>query len=352
MEPSSQLLSNPNSIDNQSSVTNSTAVAITSLVYVFAPADFSIKLVFVVLFAIFGVIGLVGNILILYFLSKKKSVPFLQSSPFLRNFNLYMKSLALSEILVTSIGGVLICIELMYDVFQNGWPCKIRRYISGTFSVIRANNLIVISTERFLSTRDVPKTFSSSTVRKLVYTAWLSGFLMGLFPAATVNGARYDINATHYTIVCTSDTSYLPTRVIMVGFVIPSIALICMNIIIARRIWKGSKRRIDIQRDNAIRAKMRSHQIKKTSLIIIVTIASVLPYSTILYYTAFVAVAEASLDFQEDFVIRHFSRALVFSVSATNFIIYLVQMKDFRVFLLKHFCGKSVGDAQINPNVE
>ena len=352
MEPSSQLLSNPNSIDNQSSVTNSTAVAITSLVYVFAPADFSIKLVFVVLFAIFGVIGLVGNILILYFLSKKKSVPFLQSSPFLRNFNLYMKSLALSEILVISIGGVLVGIELMYDAFQNGWPCKIRRYISGTFYVIRANNLIVISTERFLSTRDVPKTFSSSTVRKLVYTAWLSGFLMGLFPAATVNGARYDINATHYTIVCTSDTSYLPTRVIMVGFVIPSIALICMNIIIARRIWKGSKRRIDIQRDNAIRAKMRSHQIKKTSLIIIVTIASVLPYSTILYYTAFVAVAEASLDFQEDFVIRHFSRALVFSVSATNFIIYLVQMKDFRVFLLKHFCGKGVGNAQINPNVE
>ena len=180
---------------------------------------------------------------------------------------------------------------------------------------------------------------------------------MGLFPAAAVNGARYDINATHYTMVCKSDTSYLPTRVIMVGFVliqvvIPSIALICMNIIIARRIWKGSKRRIDIQRDNAIRAKMRSHQIKKTSLIVIVTIASVLPYSTILYYTAFVAVAEASLDFQEDFVIRHFSRALVFSVSATNFIIYVVQMKDFRVFLLKHFCGKSVGDAQINPNVE
>ena len=357
MEPSSQLLSNPNSIDNQSSLINSTAVAITSLVYVFAPADFSIKLVLVVLLVIFGVIGLVGNILILYFLSKKKSVPFLQSSPFLRNFNLYMKSLALSELLVISIGGVLVGIELMYDAFQNGWPCKIRRYISGTFYVIRANNLIVISTERFLSTRDVPKTFSGSTVRKLVYTAWLSGFLMGLFPATTVNGARYDINATHYTIVCKSDTSYLPTRVIMVGFVliqivIPSIALICMNIIIARRIWKGSKRRIDIQRDNAIRAKMRSHQIKKTSLIIIVTIASVLSYSTILYYTAFVAVANPSLDFQDDFVIRHISRVLVFSGSAINFITYLVQMKDFRVFLLKHFCGKGAGNAQINPNVE
>ena len=357
MEGSSQLLSNPNSIDNQSSVINSTAVAITSFVYVFAPADFSIKLVLVVLFVIFGVIGLVGNILILYFLSKKKSVPFLQSSPFLRNFNLYMKSLALSEILVISIGGVLVGIELMYDAFQNGWPCKIRRYISGTFYVIRANNLIVISTERFLSTRDVPKTFSSSTVRKLVYAAWLSGFFMGLFPAATLKGVRYGINATHYTMVCKPDTSYLPNRVIIVGFaliqhVIPSIALICMNIIIARRIWKGSKRRIDIQRDNAIRARMRSHQIKKTSLLITVTIAFVIPYSSILYYTAFVAVAKPSLDFQEDLVIRHFCWVLVFSSSAINFIIYLVQMKDFRVFFLKHFLGKGDGNCQVNPNVE
>ena len=357
MEPSSQLLSNPNSIDNQSSVINSTAVAITSLVYVFAPADFSIKLVLFVLFVIFGVIGLVGNILILHFLFKKKSVPFLQSSPFLRNFNLYMKSLALSEILVIFIGGVLVGIELMYDVFQNGWPCKIRRYISGTFYVIRANNLIVISTERFLSTRDVPKTFSGSTVRKLVYAAWLSGFFVGLFPAATLKGVRHDINATHYTMVCKPDTSYLPNRVIIVGFaliqlVIPSIALICMNIIIARRIWKGSKRRIDIQRDNAIRARMRSHQIKKTSLLIIVTIAFVLPYSTIVYYAAFVAVAKPSLDFKDDFVIRHFCFLLVFFSSAINFFVYLVQMKDFRVFLLKHFCGKGVDNAQINPNVE
>ena len=348
MEGSSQLLSHPNSIDNQSSVINSTAVAITSLVYLFAPADFSIKLVFIVLFAIFGVIGLVGNILILYFLCKKKSVPFLQFSPFLRNFNLYMKSLALSEILSSLIKGVVCCIELMCDVFQNGWPCKITRCISGMFYYITANNLIVISTAKFLSTRDVPKTFSSSTVRKLVYAAWLSGFFMGLFPAATLKGVRYGINATHYTMVCKPDTSYLPNRVIVVGFVliqvvIPSIALICMNIIIARRIWKGSKRRIDIQRDNAIKARMRSHQIKKTSLIIIVTIASVLSYSTILYYTAFVAVAKPSLDFQDDFVIRHISRVLVFSGSAINFITYLVQMKDFRVFLKQVVCCKGYG---------
>ena len=51
-------------------------------------------------------------------------------------------------------------------------------------------------------------------------------------------------------------------------------------------------------------------------------------------------------------MIRHFSLVLVFSSSAINFIIYLVQMKDFRVFLLKHFLGKGDGNVQVNPNVE
>jgi len=100
MELSSQSPFNPVSINNHSSLTNSTAAAaITALVYMAEPADFDTKqIILAVLFAIVGVIGLVGNILILYFLSNKKSVPFLQSSRFLRNFYFYMKSLALSYI--------------------------------------------------------------------------------------------------------------------------------------------------------------------------------------------------------------------------------------------------------------
>ena len=56
---------------------------------------------------------------------------------------------------------------------------------------------------------------------------------------------------------------------------------------------------------------MRSQIIKKTSLLITVTIAFVIPYSLILYYAAFVAVAKPSLDFQEDFVITNFCFLLV-----------------------------------------
>ena len=134
--------------------------------------------------------------------------------------------------------------------------------------------IIVINTERFFSTRDVPKTVSCSTVRKLVYAAWLSGFLVGLLPAATNSGIRHDINATHYTVVCKPDTSYLLYRVILtdgslIQLVIPIAALICINIILARRAWKMGKRRIYIQQDNVLRATMRSHKIQITYTLVV-----------------------------------------------------------------------------------
>ena len=348
MEGSSQLLSNPVSINNQSSaVTNSTAAAaITASVYVFTPVGFDTKLVLLVLLIAFGVIGLMGNILVVYFVRKKQSSSILQLSPFLRNFNLYVKSKSLSDIFSILISLPLFCTQIMLDVFQNGWPCKLVRYFGMSFQSIIINNLIAISVERFLSTRDVPKTFRVTTVRKLVYAAWIAGFLVSLAPAATMNGIRYDINATHYTVDCKYDTSYLPYRAIVVGYVqvqhvIPSIAaLICINIILARRVWKRRKRRIDVQKDNAIKATMRWQHIKTTSILIIITLAFVIPYSSLLYYAVYVAVAKPSLDFQQDFVIRYFSVVLILSNSSINVIIYLVQMKDFRVFVMKRFCFK------------
>ena len=346
MERSSQLLSNPVFINNQSSVTNSTAAAaITASVYVVTPVGFDTKLIIFVLFLIVGVSGLVGNILILYFLSKKKSVPFLQSSSFLRNFDLYMKSLALSDILSCSISVPLASVEIMYDVFQSGWPCRTVRYISVTFTFITINNLIAISTERFLSTRAVPKTFSVTSVRKIVYAAWIAGLIVALAPAATMNGIRYDINGTHYTVVCKPDTRYLPYRatvvsVVLIQYFLPSIALIGINIILARRVWKIRKRRVDVLQDNAIRARMRSHQIKTTNLLIIVTLAFVIPYCLLLYYSAYVAIVKPPLDVQVDFVLRYSSAVLIFSNSAVNFVIYLIQMKDFRVFLKQVLCCK------------
>ena len=178
-----------------------------------------------------------------------------------------------------------------------------------------------------------------------MYAAWIVGFLVSLAPAATMNGIRYDINATHYTVVCKPDTSYLPYRatvasVVLIQYVLPSIALIGINIILARRVWKIRKRRVDVLQDNAIRARMRSHQTKTTNLLIIVTLAFVIPYSLLLYHLAYVVIVKPSLDLQVDFIMRYSGVVLILSNSAVNFIIYLVQMKDFRVFLKQVICCK------------
>ena len=106
------------SISNNSRSTLHNSTEISGRFYVFTPAGFDTKLTIVALMVILGVVGLVGNILIRYFVSKKRSVSFLQSSPFVRNFNLYIKSLTLSDILSTLISLPLICVQVMFDVFQ------------------------------------------------------------------------------------------------------------------------------------------------------------------------------------------------------------------------------------------
>ena len=167
------MMSNP-SVNNQSALLNATEVK--RRVYVFRPADFTTKLALILVFASVGTVGFVGNILIYCFTSFKRNVvSYMQSTPFVRIFNFYIKSLALSDILTSIISLPLICIQIMVDVFQHDWACRIVRFISILLCSITMNNLMVISLERYLSTRTVPRTLSVSTVRKLVFTAWLVG---------------------------------------------------------------------------------------------------------------------------------------------------------------------------------
>ena len=166
------------SVSNQSALLNATENK--SRVYVFTPAGFTTKLALVLVFASVGAVGFVGNILIYYFISFKKNVvSYMQNNPFLRNFNFYIKSLALSDILSNVFSLPLISIQIMFDVFQHGWACRIVRFLGILLPSITMNNLMVISVERYLATRAVPRTFSVSTVRKPVFTAWFAGFYCG-----------------------------------------------------------------------------------------------------------------------------------------------------------------------------
>jgi len=346
----SQMMSNL-SVSNESALLNATEKK--PAVYVFTPAGFTTKLALLLVFASVGAVGFVGNVLIYYFISFKKNVvSYMQYTPFLRNFNFYIKSLALSDILCNIISLPLICIQIMVDVYQHGWACRIVRFIGILLPSITMNNLIVISVERYLSTRAVPRSFSVSIVRKLVFIAWLVGFIVVLGPTATINGIRYDLNDTHYTVICKYDNSYLPFRIIIVCYVlvqhlIPGVILSYLNISVAKTLWTRQRKRIDIQRNNAIRANLIATKLRGTYLLIAMTFAFIIPYSALLYYAVYVMLAKRSLDFKTDFITRYLSVGLLYSNGAINFIIYMVQMTDFRAFLKKLFCGNG---NPINPD--
>ncbi|XP_020627274.1 allatostatin-A receptor-like [Orbicella faveolata] len=330
-------------LSNQSALFNSTEMK--RRVYLFTPAGFTTKLVLFSLLATIGIVGLLGNMLIYYFIStKKKTKSFMQTAPFVRNFNFYIKNLALSDILSNIISVPLICIQIMFDVFQHSWTCIIVRSLTILFPSITMNNLMVISLERYLATRAVPRSFSVSTVRKLIFTAWLIGSIFILGPTATFNGVRYDLNDTHYTVVCKYDNSYFTSKIIVLCYsilqhVIPGVILSYLNIAVAKTLWTRQKRRITVQHTNAIRANLIAAKLRGTYILIVLTFAFIIPYSVLPYYAAYIALAKPSIDFQTDFMTRYLSAALLYSNSTINFIIYLVQMKDFRAFLKKLFCG-------------
>ena len=98
-----------------------------------------------------------------------------------------------------------------------------------------------------------------------------------------------------------------------------------------------TKNKYRLQRNNAIRTNLIATKLRGTYLLIAMTFAFIIPYSALLYYAAYVMLAKPSLDFKTDFITRYLSAGLLYSNGAINFIIYVVQMKDFRAFLKKLF---------------
>ena len=103
--------------------TDSTAETLDKI-YTNLPRSVNLKIGLVALLVILGLVELLGNSLIHFFVSKKKSFPLLQSTPFVRNFNLYIRSLTLSNILSSLVSLPLLSVQL-FDIFHNDWPCRI-----------------------------------------------------------------------------------------------------------------------------------------------------------------------------------------------------------------------------------
>ena len=308
-------------------------------IYVFRPLTSSTKLTLLLFLVAIAIVAFGGNVLMLLFLkTKKRANSFVKACDFQKNFYFYIKSLAISDVLASLIPVPYLGIQLYLDVFQRGWGCKIGRYIIILFPCVTIDNLLVISFGKYFATRQVPRTFSHSTVKRVVMFAWLAGFLVAMIPAATFDGIRYDLNDTHYTVICRYNNQHLPFRIMFVCFTLlqyalPSCILILVNISLIRTVWKKTRRKIDIQRDNGIRSIARAVRIRCVYVVVALTFAFVTPYFFYIAYVVYNMVAQPKISFETDQVLRTGCTIMVFSNSAINVIIHIAQMKDFRTFL-------------------
>ena len=333
--------------NNFSVAFNGTSTETYGKTYVFSTIESSILLTLILLLVTVGLVGLVGNILIICFLKKKKKnkSSVVRVCSFEKNFNVYMKSLAISDVLSVVISIPLLCVHLLFDVLQRSWGCKIARYFKLLFPSITIYNLLFISIERYFSTRDIPRTFSHSNVKKLVFAGWLMGCLTIWIPAATFDGMMYDLNETHYTVVCRYDNQYLPFRIVLLTFTtlqftVPIVIMIILNILLMKTVWKRRKVIFDVQRDNGIKIMERKTSFHRTCFIVALTFAFIFPYFFTIAQIAYNNITGAKIGFQTDLIIRAVGSLLILSNPAVDFVLYLVQMKDFRVFLKKLFTSK------------
>ena len=323
-----------------------------SKIYVFTPVGSSTKLTLLIFFVTVGTIGFVGSILILCFLkAKKKTNHILKSLSFEKNSDFYINSLAISDIFSNLISLPCLCVQMYFDVFQDGWGCKIFRYLQFTFPCVTMNNLLVISIERYFSIRKNPRPFPHAAVRKLVLFAWLAGIVLVLLPVSTLKGVRYDVNETHYTTFCTFDSNFLPSRIILLigttfQYIIPSFIIIVISVCLITTVRTTTGRTINVQQDNAIKAMARAAKRRATIIIVALMFAFIIPYLGVFVATSFSAITKRDIvyDSQTYYIIRYTNMIVALSNGAVNFIIYLVQMKDFRAFLRNQFLSRIRAD--------
>ena len=332
-----------NMAENDSSSLNNLTAAM-NMVYVFTPVGVVSKRALLFFVSAIGIVSFLGNCLLFYFLWKQTPKRAIQSNRFMRNLCMYGKSLSISDILACAVSLPLFCIQISLDVFQSGWACKIVRYSHILFPTVSFNHVTVISLEKYLSVRTVPRTFRVSTVRRVIICAWILSFVVVLLPAATFDGLRMDLNDTHYTIVCRYHPDYYPFNITVIVifpllYIFPTMFVTYINICLLKTVWARKERRFANGVTNAYKAKLRAKSIKGITLLVALTSAFIIPYLFYLGNTAYTQLARPQREFTAEYLIRYASGGVAAYISVLiNFMMFFAQLKSFRVFLRKLFC--------------
>ena len=255
--------------NKSSAFNNDTGATDSAAIYVFTPAPYAAKQVlafFLVFFWRNRIYRLLSHFLLSVEKAKKKSTTgifFCTESDHVCKKSLSVRPAFLCGILASCLfADVVGCVP-------KRWACKIVRYINFVFPAITINNLVVISLEKYLSTRPMPQTFRVSTVRKMIISTWLLGIHVALFPAATFDGIRVDLNETHYTVICRNVELFYPFKLTLIlfpiQFVMPTLFIIYVNVSLIRTVWIKRKRQICYNMNNVFKVHLRATRIKGIS---------------------------------------------------------------------------------------
>nr|BAC76024.1 opsin [Branchiostoma belcheri] len=165
-----------------------------------SPTDVTMQLIFGSMMLVFGLIGVVGNVVALYAFCRTRSLR--------RPKNYVVANLCLTDMFVC----LVYCPIVVSRSFSHGFPskesCIVEGFMVGVGSIASICSLAAIAVERYLSVTQPLKSLTILTQRKLlvaVLTVWVYSLLLAFPPL--VGWGRYVREETY--ISCTFD--YLST---------------------------------------------------------------------------------------------------------------------------------------------
>ena len=303
--------------------------------YLFMPISLASRATICSIMTVICIVGAIGNVSLIPFANREQRKRD-QRGTALTNMYLFLRSLAISDLLAAIIGP-LVWFELFGEAFQTNWGCRMRRYSSLVVHVITVYNLVAIAFERYNCICRSTGKLSRARLRQLIKAAWLLGFLVSLLPMPSYQGVHMDLNETHYTVTCGRDSSYTPYVLmlqicIVIAYIIPLIFLIVTSYRILQVMRAQASFRLALPSNNVPEKVLieKRKQDKATRTLMIIIAAFVAPYLVFIGYHTVVTIFKPSLNFATNFMIVHVSVILGFLNVPVNFCIHLMQLPAFR----------------------
>lgn len=299
-------------------------------IYVFLPVQDYIKISFAFLTISICIFGVIANTFALVykiqdFIAKKTQI----QVAFRRDVACYlMISLSSSDIITALIGGIMLTVNFLADVFQTQLPCKINRSILIFLAIVSVNNLLVISLEQYFGIFYWTRLPSPSQIRWGILVIWVEAFLASWVSFLFNDSVKVDLDNHRYTLIC-SINSDLPLSkesffaVFAISYLIP-ICFVSYAAVSTLRHIRASKMNIKCA------TIMKQQQFKNARLFINIFAGFLIPYSVIILYHVYRLLSQQKFIFETEYVLRYIGTLLTISNCIINPGIYISRCKGFR----------------------